>query len=184
MTTFHLHSFVSEYQGPKLRMLFTGVGSYATGLLGVPGASKVLDSIQVPYSHEACSLLFKRHYPQGLEVSETHGSVSKEMAVALHACNSADLGDLIPITVTAAITTSRYRRGDNQAFIAVGKPDNLEVWHLRLDKLTEEEHQPEAVLTKRYFQDRLVSEVAICLATSLTTPILTDLLEGGHLVRV
>lgn len=184
MKKFDIQSFVEQYSGPKLKMLFTGVGSYATGITGVAGASKVVDSIFVPYSHESCTKLFTRLYPEGLDVSETHGSVSEEMVVSLHACNCADLGTSVPLTVTGAITTSRYRRGDNHAFIAVGSANDLEVWHLHLDKLTEEEHTAEAAAQKRYFQDRLVSEVALCLATHLTTELMHDLHEGGHLVRV
>lgn len=184
MNKFDMQSFVEQYSGPKLRMLFTGVGSYATGITGVAGASKVVDSIFIPYSQESCMNLFTRLYPKGLDVSEAHGSVSEEMVVALHACNCTDLGTSVPLTVTGAITTNRYRRGDNHAFIAFGPANDPEVWHLHLDKLSEEEHTPEAAAQKRYFQDRLVSEVALCLATHLATELLHDLYEGGHLVRI
>lgn len=185
MGTFDIHTFVETYTGPKLRMLFTGVGSYATGIIGIAGASKVVDSIYVPYSHEACSNLLRRFYPSGIEVLESHGSVSSEMAVALHACNSVDLGEALPLTVTGAITTSRHRRGENRAYIAVGRPGEMDVWHLKLDKLSEEEHGDEgAVIRKRYVQDRIVSEVAICLAVQTQSTLVSELQDGAHLVRL
>jgi len=179
-----LESFVSSYQGPKLRLLFTGAGAWASGLLGVPGASSVVDSLHIPYSYDAVRSLLEKWHPNADTVLENSGAVSAEMATALHLCNCHDLGSLVPVTVTAAITTSRYRKGDNHAYIVVGHPSSFDVYHLILDKLSEQEHVQPMITTKRYVQDRVIGEVALSLACSLSHPLLSELMEGGYLVRL
>lgn len=181
MAKFDIHTFVKTYKGPKLRLLLTGVGSYASGIIGIPGASAVIDSITIPYSKESVSLLLERFHPCPGEADDW-GSVSAEMVVGLHLCNSRDLGGAIPLTVTGAITTNRYRRGENRAFIAFGQ-ESVEVYHLQLDKLAQEEHTEEAATQKRYVQDRLVSEIALALGTGSQSDLVDELQKGGFLVR-
>ncbi len=185
MAKFDICSFVSNYAGPKLRLLLTGVGSYATGILGIPGSSAVIDSIYVPYSRESVAALIERLHPNAADVLGNAGSVSQEMVVALHLCNSHDLREALPITVTGAITTTRYRRGDNHAFIAFGHPSSVDVYHLQLDKLDEADHSDTyKVSRKRYIQDRMISECALALATGTSSDLVDELQTGGFLVRV
>jgi hypothetical protein len=144
----------------------------------------LIDSITIPYSKESVSDLLRRLHPQGGEdVIESAQSVSQEMVVALHLCNSRNLRGTIPVTATGAITTTRYRRGENHAFIATGQA-SVEVYHLLLDKLSEQEHTPEAVAKKRYIQDRMVSEVALTMALGAQSDIVDELQKNKYLVRV
>jgi len=184
MAKFDIQALVKNYAGPKLRLLLTGVGSFASGIIGIPGSSAVIDSISIPYSRESVETLLKRHHPLALHVLEKASSVSQEMVVALHLCNCVDAQSVRPITITGAITTTRYRRGENHAFIAFGGQEDVEVYHLQLDKLKEEEHTDELVAQKRYVQDRLVSEVALAMATGTPSDLVDELQKNGFLTRV
>lgn len=185
MTKFDVQALVKNYAGPKLRLLMTGVGSYATGIIGIPGSSAMIDSVYVPYSKESVAELLERLHPNAAEVLENAGSVSQEMVVALHLCNSHNLRGALPITITGAITTTRYRRGENHAFIAFGHPSSMEVYHLKFDKIPEEDHAHEAkVLYKRYVQDRMICEAALAMATGTQSDLVDELQTGGILVRL
>lgn len=183
MARLDMEALVKSYTGPKLRLLFTGVGSYASGLIGIPGSSALIDSITIPYSKESVSDVLRRLHPQAEDVIENAQSVSQEMVVALHFCNSRELRGTIPVTVTGAITTNRYRRGENHAFIALGQA-SVEVHHLLLDKLTEQEHVAEVVAKKRYIQDRMISEVALAMALGMQSDLVDELQKTDYLVRV
>jgi nicotinamide mononucleotide (NMN) deamidase PncC len=185
MAKFDVQALVKNYAGPKLRLLMTGVGSYATGIIGIPGSSSLIDSIYIPYSRESVAELIERLHPNASDVLEKAASVSQEMVVALHLCNSAKLKGELPVTITGAITTSRYRRGENHAFIAFGSPSIMEVYHLKLDKLEEADHADEHVVArKRYVQDRMVSETALAMATGTQSDLVDELQTGGFLVRL
>jgi len=179
-----LPSVVQTYKGPKLRLLFTGAGAWASGLLGIPGASSLVDSLYVPYSHESVHGLLRDRHPDPESIIQNCGSVSQEMAVALHLCNSHNIGNCIPVSVTAAVSTNRYRKGDNHAFIVVGPPSSFSTYHLALHKLSEEEHTPEAVAAKRYIEDRMIGEVALALSLDVESQLVNILKEDGHLVNL
>lgn len=183
-TRVDLQEFVKSYTGPKLRLLFTGVGSFATGILGIPGASNVVESIFVPYSKESVvSLILEKHPTPHDFLEAGYSSVSLEMVNGLHACNSRKAEGLLPVTVTGAITSTRYRRGENHAFIAMGL-GSVDIYHLQLDKLKEEEHTEDQVYIKRYVQDRMVSESAIALATGTQSDLVDELQKNGFLRKV
>lgn len=185
MVKFDIQSLVRDYKGPKLRILMTGVGSYATGIIGIPGSSEIIDSITIPYSRESVSRLLTHTHPQFHDILESASDVSQEMVVALHMCNSEYLGDCVPLTVTGAVTTNRYRRGDNQAYIATGHPSSMEVYHLMLDKMEESEHSDaDKVAQKRYLQDRMISEVALAMAAGMQSDLVDELQKAQYLVRL
>lgn len=153
----NLFTFLESYKGPKLSLLFTGCGAHAAELLLVPGASKVLYDLQIPYSHEAVEVL-----TGPLAVP----SVSKERVLALHARYRPE--DVLRVTVTAAITSARYRQGENHAYIAIDSANTgSRVWHLTLRKVEEKYHkssgQHSVAAMARNIDDYMICEIALTL---------------------
>lgn len=152
----NLETFVDSYDGPRLSLIFTGCGAHAASLLLVPGASKVLHDIQIPYAHEAVEALVGQL---------STPAVSKERVLALHARSCPE--GVLRVTVTAAITSRRYRRGDNHAYIGVDTTDGTKVYHLTLFKIPDNAHtSTKAVSEARELEDFLICDTALGLATS------------------
>ena len=159
-----ISTLVETYKGPKLSLLFTGCGARAAEILAVPGASEVLYDLHIPYAREAVAA----------EVGEpADAAVSAKVALQLH--NRPVPVEMIRVTATAAITSTRYRRGDNHAYIVVDTNTNTDtlphciVWHLKMEKMEERLHSSKrTVAVMRQYEDALVCDVALLLATQQT----------------
>lgn len=155
-----ISTLVETYKGPKLSLLFTGCGARAAEILAVPGASEVLYDLHIPYAREAVAA----------EVGPpADAAVSPRVALQLH--NRPVPPGTIRVTVTAAITSTRYRRGDNHAYIVVdtGTFPHEMVWYLKMEKMEKHLHKSKRrVQVMRKFEDSLVCDVALLLATQQT----------------
>jgi nicotinamide mononucleotide (NMN) deamidase PncC len=172
---------VANYKGPKISAVITGCGAWFTSLISAPGASRVVDEIQVLYSEEAMFRFLKANLDHDTYVeAEMAPAVSPErVKFMLRALSKATAGrDVSLVAVTGAITSARYRRGGNRAWIATAD----KAWQLRLDKLEEHEHTAPNVFRNRLAQDRMVSEVALSLVTGIPSKLCLELVEGGYLV--
>lgn len=140
-----LEKKVAAYTGPKVAFVLTGGGAGVAQLATVVGASKLLHAILIPYSHDESVKLISDAL--GALVGEEY----REKAVSEKSARLLCLGGLKRwpgcrvIACTAATTTSRWRRGENQAFVAVGEfPMGTEggmvikEYHLKLSKFSEE----------------------------------------------
>lgn len=127
--------FKNNYNGRKLSFYLTGGGICITDFLKMPGAGKFIHGIYIPYSEEANLTL----------IENFHGKLSWNYPFASKECN--ELYDevlkninkddrILRVITSCALTTTRYRRGDNKAFISF----NGKVWKLSLKKLEEKEH--------------------------------------------
>jgi nicotinamide mononucleotide (NMN) deamidase PncC len=140
-----------------------GGNALITDLLGVPGASRTVLEIRVPYAPGALADLV------GVEVVRAAGAVSEEMAAAMaSAClqRATDLApsDQVPVAgvaITAALASDRAKRGDHRAHIAIatreaaGEAAGEEVrLHHRFVALTKGE-------LDRQGEDRLVADAAL-----------------------
>lgn len=116
-----LKDFVQQYQGDPIGFLLLGGG----GLLGIlpciPGCSRVLDNIVLPYSKEAQDLYlyrknknFKQDNPQAISCVSLQW-----LNVMLFGANSDGWSPLQKriLACTAALATNRYRKGPEQAII-------------------------------------------------------------------
>lgn len=111
----------------KIKLYCAGVGFSFADIIARPGCSSLLSDIHYLYSEESLTRLFS-----------VEKAVSRETAVnlAIH-----QQGDIV-VGVTGAITSARYRRGNNEAYIALMKPDLKSpiVKHVKLFKMPEAEH--------------------------------------------
>lgn len=185
---FDLFRVVEEYDGPPLKMVLAGAGSYAMRILEVPGASAVLDSIFVPYSEESFEQWLLDTHPVtdvASTVLEKMPKVSGTMVRTLHVANCANLRNTYPLTVTAAITSKKQRQRSNQAFIAVGPPGNYDVWHVQLARLDDADFEEvNKVEARRFVQDRIVSEIALSVATGVSSVLRDEMEQAGYVRKV
>ena len=112
----------------QLAMVVTGGAVHApTWLLSVPGASRTVLDVRIPYSHESLAALIRGSLlPGGNGQRKTlpEKSVSRAMAEAMadaafrEATNLSPFGTpVLGVGVTCALATDRDRRGEDQAFI-------------------------------------------------------------------
>lgn len=192
-----LQKFVQGYnRGRRLSILATGGGTPLASLAGVPGASRIFHSFYSPYDTQESVEFINRHYPLARNKGKAYAekSVCKESAEELYMAlwtKNKMYGHLHidNIAITAACTTTRYRRGDNHAFIAF-QDENLDhvVWHLKLNKLFDEESHnklsPKQLYGVRLGEDRLIATTALRLACDYEPETLEGMKTNGTLVCV
>ena len=129
----------------------TGGGiSIITDLLLVPGASRTVLEIVVPYAEKAL------HERLG---NTREGAVSVETArnMASYCYRRAtELRPYLPvfgIACTAALVSNRTRRGADRACLGVATPRRIDTWEIAVKK-----HQNQTVQQNRITQDRSVAD--------------------------
>lgn len=176
---------VANYKGRKISAVVTGCGAWFTEIISAPGASRVVDEIQVLYSDQAMFRFLRENLSHDAYVeASTAASVSQTRArLMLRALEKATQGRFTNlVAVTGAITSARFRKGSNRAWIALSTDISKSTWCLELDKLAENEHTPPNVFRSRLAQDRMISEVALSLVTGLPSKLCFELIDGGYLV--
>lgn len=182
--SFSLFRVVGEYEGPPLRMVLAGAGSFAARIVEVPGASKVLDSIWIPYSRERLNDWI-RSGPWDKPEVEKVKAVSEEMLDYIHWTNCTALKGAKPLSVTAAVSSKKQRQGENEAYIAVGGPAEIDRYHVKLHKLEDVDFEDEnRVNTKRFIQDRMISEIALHFATGIPSVLTEEMMSAGYVRKL
>lgn len=168
-----LHQFVLNYSGPKLTIVASGGGSHLSLLTSIPGGSAIVNGIYHPYSVEATEQFIEGTVvPLPLEKSnEYYKSVQSGMAAMLAKSAYLKTKDGIGIGVTAGLTTNRYRRGLNEAYIGIYDPLlGHRIWHAVFDKISEDQYKrlgKTAIaivsLSKRQEEDKRLTEIVLDL---------------------
>lgn len=178
----YLTRLVSSYQGKQLAIVAAGGGVSISRLALVPGSSRILYDMKILYSEDSTV----RYIESGLmDVETPEKMVSAKVAENLYYATTAHLEDSCNIiAMTSSLTTNRYRRGENQAFVEVVSGR----WHLRLDKLPESVYsdpivpwREQQIALKRQKEDELVAEVALKLATGFEVETLEGMKANGIL---
>ena len=142
----------------RLVAYVTGGGIAAiTDLLTMPGASRTVLDVRIPYSGAALADLIEHDG----ELAPGVGAVSETTAAALataafraaaHLAQMSDgeKGRLMGVSCTAALTTDRQRRGDDRAHIAICGDHSVTALTVAPDDL--------AGATTRQEQDRIVAD--------------------------
>ena len=117
----------------KLVLTIAGAGIQAAKwLLDIPGASKTVLEIQIPYSDNSMSDVLG-YMPEQFVSEQTGLDMARrafERSLILRTQNERVIG----VACTAAITTDRDRHGDNHAYICLWTADARHVEHLTLEK--------------------------------------------------
>ena len=121
------------HQGTRaLCLALTGGGSGAASmLLAVPGASRTVLDVQIPYSEEALTR-FLGMCPAQFCSEET--ALAMADAALLRATMLAPGRPAVGIGCTASLATDRPKRGDHRFFVAVAADDGARVISLTLEK--------------------------------------------------
>ena len=135
----------------QMGLAATGGGSQLLSwLLNHPGASRAVVEIQVPYHEAALEAYLGGRGPHRVE-EET----ARALAARAHARVRAFVGDASPclgLGCTAALATSRPRRGEDRAWIALRTAAGYRFYHVRFEKGAADRLAQEEVLSQVLLQ--------------------------------
>lgn len=160
--------FIANYNGPPVFITAAGCGSKFAELLSMPGASKVVEMIQFPYSKRlVMGVAGHEEDCCGLKcVSDMYAAefIQNNLVDEVLECPM--------LVVTGALTTDRYRQGDNEAYFGIYNPATaaeekpFSIYHLKLDKKSQADYQkltPDEIQKIREFEDFLIVSAGLNL---------------------
>ena len=114
-------------------MAVSGAGTQAVAwILGVPGASRTVLEVVVPYGREAM-LDFLGFEPEQFVSEETARSLAKAAFRRARRLRDSDVPS-VGLACTATIATDRPKRGEHRCYIATWDDSQWNAYNLRLDK--------------------------------------------------
>jgi hypothetical protein len=151
----------------KIVLAVTGGGVQAiTDLLLMPGASRTVLEVSVPYAGSALAEL------TGVDDGAVSTSTAEAMALACYSRAMALSGEfqspgvVAGVACTAALVTDRERRGADRACLAVVDAEGTTSWDVSLSKAG-----PENAVNGRVSQDRMVADSVLrAIATAVGVP--------------
>ena len=157
-----MSQFIEEYMGPKISIVALGCGVNLSQLLSIPGASDVVHSIIFPYSTSSVDGLIE-NYLLGSKIekyfSELTSKVLTDLAIDLIPIAG---GDVIGIGLSGALTTNRYRKGENGVYAGISDGiETIDTQYLELPKLSEEEYKlksPQEISEIRLSEDLQITK--------------------------
>jgi hypothetical protein len=182
-----LTRLVAAYQGKKIIGVIAGGGVSLARIAMVPGSSKILGAMWMPYDEdETVTWMEAREVdPKAFSNQAVCGKAAGELFMAL-AHVYADNAALV--AVTGALTTNRYRRGENAAYISI---DPETAYKLTFDKLAEDVYSDpikpwveQKIFYKRQEEDEQIAEVALKLLTGFEADTLKALYDNGNLTKI
>ena len=167
----------------KLVLAVSGSGTKALSwILEIPGASNTLLEAVVPYSVSAMSNLIGK-IPQQSVSEETAIDMARAAyfrGVRQRAATQKTVG----ISCTAALTTNRVRRGENEAYIGFYGADFLKLYHLEISKgkfdRTQEEIMISEFLIDTIAFELLATHESINLPSFVSVSEITSLKFASH----
>lgn len=167
-----LHQFVLNYSGPKVTIVASGGGSHLSLLTSIPGSSKIINGVYHPYNVDTVhKFISNTTIPDSILLEENSEGYFKavQMGMAALLAKSVYEKDGVGIGITAGLTTNRYRKGANEAYICKFDPMlGYTIWHAVFDKISEDQYKRlgktaiEVVsLSKRQEEDIKLSEIVL-----------------------
>ncbi len=182
----YLNKHKAEFR-PKFYMLITGGGFGLMDIGKIPGSSDVLFRCHIPYDYRAqldfiSSIKGEEWVHQRFEVEK------KSVEEVLHDWHSVDASaseiyckalireaevstskeDFIFVSVTSALTSNRFRRSDNRAYVSIrrNKNSSIENWKISLNKIDESYYDGNHfgdIYHQRIIEDRKISLAIIAI---------------------
>lgn len=187
--------FNADGKGPKLALFVTGGGFSILDFMTKPGASRILDRAVMPYSSEALINFLGLLAPWASGFGNLDPATFKSCNAEMAAQYAGTLyrqymifqpkGATLPVilAITAALTTHKFRKGENRAFIAHRSiSGQISVTKISLKKMDEETHSkiatfPDLLEKVRKDEDRTIAQVAFAILTG-DKDLLPSLKEG------
>ncbi len=132
--------------GVRFSLVSTGGGSLAgMWLLNHPGASRAVLEFQVPYGEAALARYLGRSGPHGAgaETARAIAAIAHQRAQVF-----APGGAVLGVGCTAALATSRERRGEDRACIGLRTPQEYQLVELQFEKGVADRLAQEEVLSR------------------------------------
>lgn len=137
--------------GVQFSAATTGGGSVAgSWLLNHPGASRAVLEFQVPYGEGALAAYLGRPGPHGAEAETARAMAARAFARARGFAREG--GAVLGVGCTAALATSRTRRGEDRACLAVRTEQEYRLVELQLAKGAADRLAQEEVLSRVMLQ--------------------------------
>lgn len=174
----YLLKVVNEYQGPKLAFMVAGAGASLARLATIPGASRILHEVACPYDVEATKRYIKDSLGHVRYFSSKAVSADSAWEISRALVQRVPEG-VIAVGVTGAATSTRYRRGNNEAFISVGQGPVNHNFHVKLVKPDEslytsstftEEKRQELICRIRFEEDETIAAATLQVVTGFQPP--------------
>ena len=132
-------------------MAVSGAGSQAIAwLLGVPGASRTMLEVVVPYGRESM-LDFLGFEPEQFVSEDTARSMARAAFRRARRLREQDV-PLVGLACTATIATDRQKRGEHRCYVATWDDFQSTAYNLRLEKGTRDRAGEEEVVSKLVLQ--------------------------------
>lgn len=182
-----IQTFRENYKGLPLAFFIAGGGFSCLDFRRYPGSSKMYHTAVEPYNEDTVNFLNK-FADAGIADPHNFNFVNPEGTLqALEALeNYCDNSGLAYVVVNSALTTDRWRRGDNRAYIALSNGD---IFIFKLSKLDEDsyrilsEKNPRAIDEYRRREDDKVGQVVLSILLNDPT-LCPELDEGEEIVRL
>ncbi len=164
---------VKEYEesdGPKVAFVVTGGGVDTAKLMQAVGASSMVEAFYIPYSAEESCRFIGSYLGRPIGESFKEKAVSAKSVSLLAQAAKIRWPNCRIVACSAALTTNRWRRGENHAYIAVSEPDSphIHMLHKKLPKKSEEDFERMEHYDKcltRQAEDTQLSQTLLRLAT-------------------
>lgn len=152
---------IAEYKGPKISIVACGAGTNLTQLLSIPGASRIMHGVFAPYSKESIQGLLDSYW-EGYKIEKFFAPETSQLFADLALdIVPHDGEEVIGIGICGALTTNRWRKGDNGAFISLASSnEGPECNHMELPKLSEAEYGLKS--SENLANLRLAEDLEVC----------------------
>lgn len=152
-----LIDLVKFYKEDPIVIITSGAGIGLSNVLRIPGSSNVIHECTNLYSVTSLSrtsLIYK--FVSVEQVKELHYLIFKQGIYN-------DPNDRC-LSIVGALTTNRWRKGPNHAYIMYGTINDYRIYHVELPKLSEEEYNklsPDDIIQLRQKEDDQVCYAAL-----------------------
>tara|TARA_B100000614_G_scaffold262909_1_gene300966 strand:- start:461429 stop:462115 length:687 start_codon:yes stop_codon:yes gene_type:complete len=181
-------------KAPLLSLFATGGGMSLGELLIVPGASARILGMHMPYE-QGETLRFLEPTLGALDKFDfcSEKTISKYLQALEHRNRGNSVAPIISIVISAALTTTRWRRGDNRAFVGIHRPDgSREFYKIAISKQEKAEWEAlyivdggvnmQALAGRRRAEDESISRAVMSLL--LNDPSFASLNNGEYIARL
>jgi hypothetical protein len=169
------HDLVSALHGSSTRwvLAITGGGASVAGeLLGVPGGSRTLLEIVVPY-HEQALWEFLALQPENACSAKTSQAMARR---ALERARWLTGGNVYGLGATASLVSDRPKRGDHRVHVSTAGFEVVKTWSLTLNKGARDRAEEERVVSSLVLH-------AMARTLGLGVPAAAPLLPGEEILE-
>jgi len=172
VTELFINEWKNREESSLVSFVITGGGFSILDIGKVPGSSGVLSSAFIPYG-TADTIKFAEH---ALEPGESNPLLDDSIkfvgpeATELYSkalLRTTPYTEVVQVVINASLTTTRWRRGKNEAYIWIRDVDGIVTqYHYEIEKITENQYKEltkDEVSQMRLDEDQMIAGVVMSL---------------------